>query len=65
VTNLAARLCGAAGPWQVLASRRVFHAAEPAVGGESIGELSLVGFSRPTGVFNVTGVSGPGEVEGT
>jgi adenylate cyclase len=35
VTNLAARLCGAAGPWQVLASARVFHAAEPVADGRS------------------------------
>ena len=28
VTNLAARLCGAAGPWQILVAQRVFSATE-------------------------------------
>ncbi|WP_193046424.1 response regulator [Mycolicibacterium baixiangningiae] len=54
VTNLAARLCGAAGPWEVLASQRVYHAAEPAVLGTEIGALELKGFSRPVRVFDVT-----------
>jgi adenylate cyclase len=57
VTNLAARLCGSAEPWQVLASQRVFHAAEPVANGRHIGELNLKGFSRPIGVFDVTDVS--------
>src|SRR5215210_5971043 len=57
VTNLAARLCGAAEPWQVLASQRVFHAAEPVPHGRHIGELTLKGFSRPVRVFDVTDVS--------
>ena len=34
VTNLAARLCDAARPWQVLASQRVFYAAEHCTVGE-------------------------------
>jgi adenylate cyclase len=57
VTNLAARLCGTAGPWQVLASQRVFYAAEPVAEGELVGELDLKGFSRAIQVFNVTSVS--------
>ena len=57
VTNLAARLCGAAEPWQVLASQRVFHAAEPVANGRHIDELTLKGFSRPIRVFDVTDVS--------
>jgi adenylate cyclase len=56
VTNLAARLCGEAGPWQVLASQRVFYAAEPASIGTEVGAVSLKGFSRPMRVFDVTGV---------
>jgi adenylate cyclase len=56
VTNLAARLCGVAEPWQVLASQRVFHAAEPVADGKHIGELNLKGFSRPVGVFDVIDV---------
>lgn len=61
VTNLSARLCGAAGPWQVLASQRVFHAAEPAVLGAEIGALELKGFSRPVRVFDVTEPGDPRE----
>jgi class 3 adenylate cyclase len=57
VTNLASRLCGAAGPWQVLASQRVFHAAEPVADGKQIGELDLRGFSRPARVFEITSVN--------
>jgi adenylate cyclase len=57
VSNLAARLCDAAKPWQVLASQRVFHAVEPAAEGEPIGELQLKGFSRPVQVFDVRSVS--------
>jgi adenylate cyclase len=57
VTNLAARLCGEAGPWQVLASQRVFHAAEPVPVGAEVGVLELKGFSRPIRVFGVDGVS--------
>ena len=57
VTNLAARLCGAAEPWQVLASQRVFHAAEPVADGKQIGELDLRGFSRPARVFEITSVN--------
>lgn len=56
VTNLAARLCAEAGPWQVLASQRVFHAAEPAAAGAEVGSLELKGFSRPVHVFDVTEV---------
>lgn len=65
VTNLAARLCDAAAPWQVLASLRVFHAAEPVVQGEQIDELALKGFSRPVQVFDVTGVHEQEPVEQT
>jgi class 3 adenylate cyclase/CheY-like chemotaxis protein len=53
VTNLAARLCDAAGRWQVLASQRVFYAAEPVADGQPAGELRLKGFSRPAQVFDV------------
>jgi class 3 adenylate cyclase len=53
VTNLAARLCDAAGRWQVLASQRVFYAAEPIADGQPAGELQLKGFSRPAQVFDV------------
>ena len=53
VTNLAARLCAAAGAWQVLASQRVFHAADGTAAGEQIDELELKGISRPIRVFDI------------
>jgi adenylate cyclase len=55
VTNLSARLCAAAGPWQVLASERVYHAAKGAVAGEPMDALNLKGISRPIGVFQISG----------
>ena len=56
VTNLAARLCGAAGPGQILVAQRVFSATEGLASGEPVGELDLKGFSRPIRVFAVTGI---------
>ena len=53
VTNLAARLCDTAGPWQVLVSSRVFYAVEDRATGDPIGELAFKGFSRPVPVVNV------------
>ena len=57
VTNLAARLCGEAEPWQVLSSQRVFYAAEPVPVGVEVGALELKGFSRPIRVFCVDSVN--------
>ncbi len=57
VTNLAARLCDAARPWQVLASQRVFHSAEPVAAGEQIDELHLKGVSRPVRVVDINEVT--------
>ena len=37
VTNLAARLCADAEPWQILATERVFSAAGPSIVGEDVG----------------------------
>jgi adenylate cyclase len=56
VTNLAARLCAEAGPGQILISQRVFAAAEEVVTAESMGELTLRGFSRPTRAYSVLGL---------
>ncbi|GAA1956751.1 hypothetical protein GCM10009776_18670 [Microbacterium deminutum] len=56
VTNLAARLCAAAGSWQILVAQRVFSAAEGLAVGRSVGELELRGFSRPIRAFDVTGM---------
>ena len=60
VTNLAARLCGAAGPGQILVAQRVFSATEGLASGEPVGELDLKGFSRPIRVFAVTGIDETG-----
>lgn len=56
VTNLAARLCAEAGAGQILISQRVYAAAEELVTAESVGEIDLRGFSRPTRVYNVRGL---------
>jgi adenylate cyclase len=54
VTNLAARLCGESDAGQVLVSQRVFSAVEDVAVGESVGALSLKGFSRPIRAFKVS-----------
>jgi adenylate cyclase len=55
-TNLAARLCAEARPWQILLSPRVHAAVEEYVTSEPVGELTLRGFSRPVATFNVVGL---------
>ncbi len=57
VTNLSARLCSEAGPWQVLASQRVVSAVEDIVDAETVGELELKGFSRPVRTFDVKAIN--------
>ncbi len=56
MTNLAARLCAEAAPWEVYVTQRV----QAAVGGRAVtdpvGDLSLRGFSRPVSVFSVRGL---------
>jgi class 3 adenylate cyclase len=61
VTNLAARLCGAADPGQILIAQRVLSAAESSVVAEAVGELALHGFARPTLAFSVRGLDGATE----
>ena len=41
----------------VLASQRVFHAAEPVAAGKQIDELHLKGLSRPVRVFDINEVT--------
>lgn len=53
VTNLAARLCGEAGPWQVLVTDRVLAAVEHVTRSELIGDKRLKGFSRVVRVHNI------------
>jgi class 3 adenylate cyclase len=56
VTNLAARLCAEAAPWEVYVTQRV----QAAMGGRAVtdpvGDLTLRGFSRPVSVFTVRGL---------
>jgi adenylate cyclase len=56
VTNMAARLCAEAEGRQILISQRVYAAIEGIVVADSVGELSLRGFSRPTRAYNVVGL---------
>ncbi len=56
VTNLAARLCSAAEPWQVLVTQKVNAAVEELAVTRPIGELTLRGFSRPVATFDVIGL---------
>jgi class 3 adenylate cyclase len=56
VTNLAARLCAEAAPWQILVTQRVSAEIEDVAVSEPVGELSLRGFSRPVPAFNVRGL---------
>jgi adenylate cyclase len=56
VTNLAARLCAEAAPWQILVTQRVNAAAEDVVVSRLVGELSLRGFSRPIRTFEISGL---------
>ena len=53
VTNLAARLCAAAEPWQVLITQRVRSAVEDEAVTRPVGELALRGLSRPVPTFDV------------
>jgi class 3 adenylate cyclase len=56
VTNLAARLCGEAGPWQILLSQRVHAAVQEIVISEPVGELTLRGFSKPVRAYDIKGI---------
>ena len=56
VTNLAARLCSAAEPWQVLVTQKVSAAVEELAVTRPIGDLTLRGFSRPVATFDVIGL---------
>jgi adenylate cyclase len=56
VTNLAARLCGAAEGGQILVPQRVYSAVEEHAVGEPAGDLELRGFSRPIKAFDIKGI---------
>lgn len=53
VTNLAARLCADAAPWQVLVTDRVLAQVEERVATELVGDVQPKGFSRPVRVHDV------------
>jgi len=57
VTNLAARLCIEAQPWQILIPQKVQSACEDIVVTESLGDLELKGFATPVPAFNVRGLN--------
>ncbi len=56
VTNLAARLCADAEPWQILVTERVFAAAGSMVVGDDAGTREVRGFSRSVRAFSVKGI---------
>jgi len=53
VVNLAARLCGEAGPGDILVDRKVYTAIETVADVEAARELTLKGFHRPVPAYNV------------
>jgi adenylate cyclase len=54
VTNLSARLCSDAGPWQVLVTDRVLSAVEHVAVSEVVGDVQPKGFSRSVRVHNIS-----------
>ena len=56
VPNLAARLCEAAKPGQILVSRRVYSAVEHLLDAAHVGDLALKGFARPMAAYNLVGL---------
>ena len=56
VTNLAARLCAEAEPWQILVTQRVISSADGIAVCNDVGDLTLRGFSRPIRAFDVKGL---------
>jgi class 3 adenylate cyclase len=54
VLNLAARLCDAAAPGQIVVGRRVLAEVETIVEAEPLGALELKGFGKPVEAFAVT-----------
>ena len=57
VTNLAARLCSDAGPWEVRVTDRILAAIEHSAVAEEIGDVQPKGFSRTVRVHNISGMS--------
>jgi adenylate cyclase len=57
VTNLSARLCADAGPWQVLVTDRVLAATEHLAVSEPVGDVKPKGFSRSVRVHDITALN--------
>ena len=57
VTNLSARLCSDAGPWQVLVTDRVLAAIEHLAVAEVVGDVQPKGFSRTVRVHNIRAIN--------
>jgi class 3 adenylate cyclase len=57
VTNVAARLCGEAGPGQILVTERVRSATEEQATFEPLGDLELKGLQRAVAAYNVTSLT--------
>ena len=60
VTNLAARLCGAAKGGQILTDQKTIAAIENIAEIEALGELYLKGLVRPVRAFNIIGINSQG-----
>ena len=56
-TNLAARLCSDAGPWQVLVTDRILAAIENVADAEVVGDVQPKGFSRTVRVHNISAMN--------
>jgi adenylate cyclase len=61
VTNLAARLCGAAKGGQILTNQRTLSKIENLVEAEPLEELHLKGFVRPVRAFNIVNLKPNGD----
>ena len=57
VTNLAARLCSDAGPWQVLVTDRILAAIEHMAVAEEVGDVQPKGFSKTVRVHNISAMN--------
>jgi class 3 adenylate cyclase/CheY-like chemotaxis protein len=56
VTNLAARLCADAEPWQILVTERVFSGAGDAIVGDDAGLRDVRGFTRTVHAYSIRGL---------
>ncbi len=57
VTNLAARLCSDAGPWEVRVTDRILAAIENVAVAEVVGDVQPKGFSRTVRVHNISAMN--------